>query len=183
MAKKTTKKKNAIKAKAKVTVKAKIKTTAKPTTKMKAKSAKPMANAKAKSKTKTKVAAKSAAKKTPNAKAQAKTAQPVKSSSKQDPKWQNLFSPLRDNIFILREGFTEKTAGGLYIPATAADRPAKGKVIAVGRGSHSKKGKFKPLDVSVGNEVLFSHYAGTNVVIAGTELLILKEADILGVLV
>ncbi|MGE3974444.1 MAG: co-chaperone GroES [Bdellovibrionales bacterium] len=89
--------------------------------------------------------------------------------------------PVMDGVLLKREAQLEKTAGGLFIPSTAQDRPLQGRVIAIGSGRRNKKGAVRPLDVKVGDQVLFSKYTGTEVKIDGQEFLLLKEPEILGV--
>lgn len=91
------------------------------------------------------------------------------------------FVPVRDHILVQPDGFSEKTPGGLFIPATVKDKPLQGRVLAVGKGAFNKKGLLRPLDVQVGEKVLYTQYAGTTVTLQGQELLILKEDDVLGV--
>lgn len=94
----------------------------------------------------------------------------------------NALRPLADRLLIFVEAAPEKTAGGLYIPTTSAgERPTKGKVIAKGTGLRNKKGQVRPLDVAVGDAVLFPDYAGTKLVLEGTELLMIHEAEVLGI--
>jgi chaperonin GroES len=76
----------------------------------------------------------------------------------------------------------EKTAGGIIIPDTAKEKPQQGKVLAVGPGARDEQGRLQPLDVKVGDVVLFGKWSGTEVKIDGEELLILKESDLMGVL-
>jgi chaperonin GroES len=76
----------------------------------------------------------------------------------------------------------DKTAGGIIIPDTAKEKPAQGEVIAVGPGGHDESGKLIPIDIQVGDRVLFGKWSGTEVVLDGQELLIMKESDIMGVL-
>ena len=76
----------------------------------------------------------------------------------------------------------EKTKGGIIIPDSAKEKPAEGKVIAVGKGKIGEDGKLQPLDVKVGDRILFSKYAGTEVKVDGEENLIMREDDILGVI-
>jgi chaperonin GroES len=90
-------------------------------------------------------------------------------------------SPMADGVLVVREALLEKTAGGLYIPPTAQDKPLRGKVVAVGTGRRNKKGQVRPLDVQIGNDVLFGKFSGTEVKIDGHEFLLLKEPDILGI--
>ena len=89
--------------------------------------------------------------------------------------------PLHDRIIVKRLDGEEKTAGGLFIPDTAKEKPQKGEVIAVGNGKKNDEGKCAPLDVKVGDSILFGKYAGTEVKVDGVELTILKLMDILAV--
>lgn len=89
--------------------------------------------------------------------------------------------PLHSNVLVERLAAEEKTAGGIIIPDTAKEKPAEGKIIAVGNGSRDESGKLVPLDVKVGNKVLFSKWGGTEIKINGKDLLILKESDILAI--
>ena len=90
--------------------------------------------------------------------------------------------PLHDRIIFRRVGEEEKTKGGIIIPDTAKEKPMEGKVIAVGKGKILDDGKLQPLDVKVGDRVLFGKYSGTEVKIEGEEHLIMREDDILGVI-
>jgi len=92
------------------------------------------------------------------------------------------FKPLQDRVLIRRLAQEEKTAGGIIIPDTAKEKPAEGEVIAVGPGLRSEDGKLHPLDVKVGDRILFGKWSGTEVKIDGEELIIMKESDILGVI-
>jgi chaperonin GroES len=89
--------------------------------------------------------------------------------------------PLHDRIIVKRTEEEEKTKGGIIIPDTAKEKPAEGKVIAVGEGRIKKDGTKIPLDVKVGDRILFSKYAGTEVKIDGEEHLMMREDDILAV--
>ena len=89
--------------------------------------------------------------------------------------------PLQDRLIVQRLTEEEKTAGGIIIPDTAKEKPQEGKVIAVGNGKVLESGKVQPLDVKEGDKILFSKYSGTEVKIEGSEYLILKEDDVLGV--
>ena len=89
--------------------------------------------------------------------------------------------PLHDRIIVERLEEETKTAGGLIIPDTAKEKPQQGKVIAVGKGKKTEDGKVLPLDVKVGDKVLFGKYAGTDIKIDGQEFLMMREDDILGV--
>jgi len=90
--------------------------------------------------------------------------------------------PLHDRIIVKRTEEEEKTKGGIIIPDTAKEKPAEGKVIAVGEGRIKKDGTKIPLDVKVGDRILFSKYAGTEVKIDGEEHLMMREDDILAVI-
>jgi chaperonin GroES len=92
------------------------------------------------------------------------------------------FRPLHDRVLIRRIEEDEKTAGGIIIPDTAKEKPMQGEVLAVGPGARNEKGEIAPLDVKVGDRVLFGKWSGTEVKIDGEELLIMKESDIMGVL-
>jgi chaperonin GroES len=89
--------------------------------------------------------------------------------------------PLQDRIIVRRVDEEETTKGGIIIPDTAKEKPQEGKVIAVGKGKANEDGKIQPLDVKKGDKVLFSKYAGTEINIEGTEHLIIREDDVLGV--
>ncbi len=90
--------------------------------------------------------------------------------------------PLQDRILVKRVKEEERTAGGLFIPAAAQEKPAEGEVVAVGNGKVLEDGKVRPLDVKVGDRILFSKYGGTEVKLDGVEHLIMREDDILGVI-
>lgn len=90
-------------------------------------------------------------------------------------------APLEDRILVRVAAAEEKTAGGIYIPGNVVDRPTKGRVVAAGPGRRTKKGKLRPLDVHVGDEILFPQFSGTTLVVEGAEFLILREDDVLGI--
>lgn len=90
--------------------------------------------------------------------------------------------PLHDRVVVKRIEEEQKTAGGIIIPDTAAEKPMQGKVIAVGRGSRNESGEVVALDVKEGDRVLFGKWAGTEVKIDGEDLLIMKESDIMGII-
>ena len=90
--------------------------------------------------------------------------------------------PLHDRVLIRRVEEDEKTAGGIIIPDTAKEKPMQGEVLAVGPGARNEKGEVTPLDVKVGDRVLFGKWSGTEVKIDGEDLLIMKESDIMGVI-
>lgn len=89
--------------------------------------------------------------------------------------------PLYDRILVKRIDTEEKTKGGIIIPDTAKEKPQEGKIIALGKGKLLEDGSIRPLDVKVGNKILFSKYGGTDVNIDGEEYLILREDDILAI--
>ena len=93
------------------------------------------------------------------------------------------FRPLHDRVVVKRIEAEEKTVGGIIIPDTAKEKPQQGEVIAVGPGGRDEAGKLIPIDVQVGDRVLFAKWSGTEVKIDGDEYLIMKESDIMGVLV
>ena len=92
------------------------------------------------------------------------------------------FRPLHDRVVVRRVEQETKSAGGIIIPDTAAEKPQQGEVIAVGPGARDEAGKLVPLDVKKGDRVLFGKWSGTEVKIDGKELLIMKESDIMGIL-
>jgi len=93
------------------------------------------------------------------------------------------FRPLHDRVVVKRIEAEEKSSGGIIIPDTAKEKPQQGEVIAVGPGGRDEAGKLIPMDVQVGDRVLFGKWSGTEVKIDGKEYLIMKESDIMGVLV
>jgi chaperonin GroES len=92
------------------------------------------------------------------------------------------FRPLHDRVLVRRIEQDDKTAGGIIIPDTAKEKPQEGEIMAVGPGGRDESGQVQPLDVKVGDRVLFGKWSGTEVKIDGQELLIMKETDILGVI-
>ncbi len=92
------------------------------------------------------------------------------------------FRPLQDRVLIRRLDQEEKTTGGIIIPDTAKEKPMEGEVIAAGPGARDENGELQPLDVKVGDRVLFGKWSGTEVKIDGEDLVIMKESDILGVI-
>jgi chaperonin GroES len=90
--------------------------------------------------------------------------------------------PLQDRIIVKRLEEEAKTAGGIFIPETAKEKPQKGEIVAVGNGKKTEDGKILPIDVKVGDKVLFGKYAGTEIKIDGQEYLIMREDDILGIM-
>jgi chaperonin GroES len=91
------------------------------------------------------------------------------------------FRPLHDRVCVKRLEGEEKTKGGIIIPDTAKEKPQEGKVIAVGPGGRDESGKLTPLDLKVGDRVLFGKWSGAEVKVDGGDLLIMKESDIMGV--
>ncbi len=92
------------------------------------------------------------------------------------------FRPLHDRVLVRRVEENAKTAGGIIIPDTAKEKPQQGEIIAVGSGHRDDEGRWTPLDVNVGDRILFGKWSGTEVTIDGEELLIMKESDVLGVI-
>jgi chaperonin GroES len=93
------------------------------------------------------------------------------------------FRPLHDRVVIERIDAEAKTPGGIIIPDTAQQKPQEGRVVGVGPGGRDENGKLIPIDVKVGDRILFGKWSGTEVKIDGVEYLIMKESDIMGVLV
>jgi chaperonin GroES len=92
------------------------------------------------------------------------------------------FRPLHDRILVRRIEVDEKTAGGIIIPDTAKEKPQEGEVIAAGPGARDDSGQLQPLDVKVGDRILFAKWSGTEIKLNGEDLLIMKESDVLGVI-
>ena len=92
------------------------------------------------------------------------------------------FRPLHDRVVVRRIDAEEKTKGGIIIPDTAKEKPMEGEVLAVGPGARSEDGKIHPLDVKVGDRILFGKWSGSEIKLEGEDLLIMKESDVLGVL-
>ena len=92
------------------------------------------------------------------------------------------FRPLHDRVVVRRIAAEEKTKGGIIIPDTAKEKPQEGEIIAVGPGGRDENGKLIPIDLKAGNRVLFGKWSGTEVKIDGTEYLIMKESDIMGII-
>ncbi len=92
------------------------------------------------------------------------------------------FRPLHDRVVVKRIDAEEKSSGGIIIPDTAKEKPSQGEVVAVGPGGRDEAGKLIPIDIKVGERVLFGKWSGTEVKIDGQDLLIMKESDIMGVL-
>jgi chaperonin GroES len=93
------------------------------------------------------------------------------------------FRPLHDRVVVRRLEGEEKSKGGIIIPDTAKEKPQEGEIVAVGPGARDESGKVQALDVKAGDRILFGKWSGTEVKIDGEDLLIMKESDILGVIV
>ena len=92
------------------------------------------------------------------------------------------FRPLHDRVVVKRIEGEEKTKGGIIIPDSAKEKPQEGEIVAAGPGARDESGKLVPLDVKAGDRVLFGKWSGTEVKVAGEDLIIMKESDILGIL-
>ncbi len=90
--------------------------------------------------------------------------------------------PLHDRVIIKRMEEERTTPGGIVIPDSAAEKPIKGEVVAVGKGKAQDNGEIRPLDVKVGDKVLFGKYAGTEVKVEGEDLLVMREEDVMAVI-
>ncbi len=90
--------------------------------------------------------------------------------------------PLQDRLIVERVDAEEKSAGGIILPDSAKERPQIGKVISVGKGKVKEDGSVQPLDIKAGDKILFGKYSGTDITIDGTNYLIMREDDVLGVL-
>jgi chaperonin GroES len=93
------------------------------------------------------------------------------------------FRPLHDRVVVKRIEAEDKTTGGIIIPDTAKEKPSQGEIVAVGPGGRDEAGRVIPIDLKVGDRVLFGKWSGTEVKIDNAELLIMKESDIMGVVV
>jgi chaperonin GroES len=93
------------------------------------------------------------------------------------------FRPLDDRVVVKRIEAEDKTAAGIIIPDTAKEKPSQGEIVAVGPGARDEAGRVIPIDLNVGDRVLFGKWSGTEVKIDGAELLIMKESDIMGVVI
>jgi len=92
------------------------------------------------------------------------------------------FKPLHDRVLVKRLESNEKSAGGIIIPDTAKEKPMEGEVVAIGSGARNDKGDVTPLEVKVGNKVLFGKWSGTEVKLDGVDYIVMKESDIMGIL-
>ena len=93
------------------------------------------------------------------------------------------FRPLHDRVVVKRIEAEDKTTGGIIIPDTAKEKPSQGEIVAVGPGGRDEAGRVVPIDLKVGDRVLFGKWSGTEVKIDNAELLIMKESDIMGVVI
>ena len=91
------------------------------------------------------------------------------------------FKPLQDRVLVRRIEEEERTRGGIIVPDTAREKPMEGEVIAAGPGARGDDGKVHPLDVKVGDRVLFGKWSGTEIKVDGEDLVVMKESDIMGV--
>ncbi len=91
------------------------------------------------------------------------------------------FRPLHDRVVVQRIEAEEKTKGGIIIPDTAKEKPQEGKIIAVGPGIRDNNGKVNPLDVKVGDRILFGKWSGSEIKLDGVDYLVMKETDVIGV--
>jgi chaperonin GroES len=92
------------------------------------------------------------------------------------------FRPLHDRVVVRRIEAEAKTKGGIIIPDTAKEKPQEGEIVAVGAGARDESGKILPLDVKAGDRILFGKWSGTEIKFNGEDLLIMKEADVMGVI-
>ena len=92
------------------------------------------------------------------------------------------FRPLHDRVVVRQIDEEEKSAGGIIIPDTAKEKPSQGKIVAVGSGARNENGEITPLDVRVGDTILFGKWSGTEIKIDGEDLLIMKESDVMAIL-
>jgi chaperonin GroES len=106
---------------------------------------------------------------------------PKKRASKGNLMSKSKFRPLHDRVVVKRLDAEEKTKGGIIIPDTVKEKPSQGEITAVGPGGRDESGKLIPIDLKVGDRVLFGKWSGTEVKLDGEDLLIMKESDIMGV--
>ena len=107
---------------------------------------------------------------------------PNRNASKGNIMAKSKFRPLHDRVVVKRIDAEEKSKGGIIIPDTAKEKPQEGEIVAAGPGARDESGKLVPLDVKVGDRVLFGKWSGTEVRIDGQDLMIMKESDIMGVI-
>jgi chaperonin GroES len=107
---------------------------------------------------------------------------PPRQSPAQNKEETNMtFRPLHDRVVVKRLEGEEKTKGGIIIPDSAKEKPQEGKIVAVGPGARDEAGKLVPIDLKVGDNILFGKWSGSEVKVDGEDLLIMKESDIMGV--
>ena len=92
------------------------------------------------------------------------------------------FRPLHDRVVVRRVKAEEKTAGGIFIPDTAQEKPMEGEVVAVGPGARNEAGQLVPTELKPGDRILFGKWSGTDIKLDGDELIVMKESDVMGVL-
>ena len=92
------------------------------------------------------------------------------------------FRPLHDRIVVRRTEADEKSVGGIIIPDTAKEKPQEGEVIAAGPGARNEAGQLQPLDLKVGDRILFGKWSGTEIKLDGEDLLVMKESDVMGII-
>jgi len=90
--------------------------------------------------------------------------------------------PLHDRVIVKREEEERKSPGGIVIPDTAAEKPIRGKIIAVGKGKILENGNVRPLDIKVGDKILFGKYSGTEIKVDGDDLLVMREEDVVAII-
>jgi chaperonin GroES len=134
------------------------------------------------------VAAKAPSQKNVNTKPSDKSAEAARSGkvlsfakAKAEADLGDIFMPLDDRVVVSVDPVVEKTQGGIFIPDMAGERPSSGKVVAVGRGHIGKKGRLQPIDVNLGDQVLFSDHSGSQIFIGTAEYLMLRESELIGV--
>jgi chaperonin GroES len=113
----------------------------------------------------------------------ASSTEPVSQACRGNVMAKSKFRPLHDRVVVKRIDAEEKTKGGIIIPDTVKEKPSQGEITAIGPGGRDESGKLIPIDLKVGDRVLFGKWSGTEVKLDGEELLIMKESDIMGVLV
>lgn len=91
------------------------------------------------------------------------------------------FKPLHDRVLVKRVESEEKTSGGIIIPDTAKEKPMEGEVVAVGSGARQENGSVTPMEVKAGDRILFGKWSGTEVKLSGTDYIVMKESDIMGI--
>lgn len=138
----------------------------------------------AKKATRTSPAKAATAKKTNQRSAPRKVSAKIESKNKTAVKWSEFVTPLDDRLIVQLNGQERKTAGGLFIPDTAADISGnrQGVAVSVGRGHRDAHGKIRPMDVQIGDRVVFAEYAGSKIELLGETLILLRESEVMGIL-